>query len=81
MAKGVNGSEEMKRAWQLFDEGDKWAARRLAAALVSTEAPPAAAKEARELLARTEPPPLFRILAIGCACLIAGLIALAILRS
>ena len=71
----------MKRAWELFEGGDKWAARRLAAALVSGEAPAAATEEARELLARTEPPPLFRILVIGCACLIAGLIALALFRS
>ena len=85
MAKGAQSkdNEGMKLAWKLFDAGDKLAARRLAERTLKATRSPASSKEAeeaRDLLDRTEPPPLFWMLLAMSVALIAGLILLAVAR-
>jgi hypothetical protein len=74
-------SEQMKRAWQLYEEGDKVRAREEARAVLAQPPSPLDAEQARELLQRTAPPHLVYLLAAAALALVLALVLLAVTRA
>ena len=68
-----NTSPAMKDAWRLFDSGDKVRARKKAQDVLAQPASDEDAQQARELLQRTQVPPLAWALA-GAVLLVATLL-------
>ncbi|MBX5483963.1 MAG: hypothetical protein IRZ16_19235 [Myxococcaceae bacterium] len=75
------GSGRMKRAFELFDRGDKVLARREAKAILADHPTEAEATEAKELLTRMQVPKEAFIFAALAAVFILGLILIAIART
>lgn len=83
MAKGGQPKENplLVEARAAFEAGDKIVARSLAQQIIDAGANERDVAAARELLERTETPPLFKTYAAVAAALIAALIVIAVLRS
>ena len=83
MAKSAQGKSAtaLQDAWKLYEGGDKLSARKQAERVLAADPKGPASDEARELIERTEPPKIFRTLAIVAATLILLAVLVALLRS